>query len=159
MPTPTYIALATVTLGSTDSEVVFSSIPATYKDLVIVTQYITGSNADVRMRFNSDTSSTYTTVRMYGGPGPDIGSDTLSATYANVESGETNTQQNSILINIMDYSATDKHKTSLARSNQNYVSAYASRWPSTTAINSVSLFTSSSSFSVGSTFSLYGVAS
>ena len=158
MPTPTYVPLATYTVtGSPDASILFSSIPATYRDLIVVVQFITGANASVRLRANGDTGSNYSTVRMYGGPGPDVGSDTLTTTYANIESGETNTQQNSLLINAMDYSATDKHKTFLVRGNQNYVSAYANRWASTTAINTLEIYTDSSSFSVGSTFSLYGV--
>ena len=36
-PVSTYVALATTTLGATASSVTFSSIPATYRDLVLVT--------------------------------------------------------------------------------------------------------------------------
>jgi hypothetical protein len=36
MPTSTYVALATTTLGATAASVTFSSIPATYRDLLLV---------------------------------------------------------------------------------------------------------------------------
>jgi hypothetical protein len=157
MPTNTYTPIASVTLSATASEVVFSGLPQTFRDLIVVAQFITGANANIRLRANGDTASNYSTVRMYGGPGPDVGSDTLTTTYANIESGETNTQQNSIIINAMDYSATDKHKTFLVRGNQNYVSAYANRWASNTAINSLQIFPDTSSFSSGSTFTVFGV--
>jgi hypothetical protein len=60
----------------------------------------------------------------------------------------------------MDYSATDKHKTVLARHNNSAgeVSMSAGRWASNTAINSISLkVLPSGSFNSGATFSLYGV--
>ena len=36
MPTPTYTPLATVTLGTSAASVTFSSIPATYRDLILI---------------------------------------------------------------------------------------------------------------------------
>jgi hypothetical protein len=58
---------------------------------------------------------------------------------------------------LFDYSTTDKHKTNLIRvgSASGRVFAYAQRWAQTTAINSVSIRTNQT-FSVGTTFSLYG---
>lgn len=85
-------------------------------------------------------------------------------------SGASFTQSNSNLLNagsdsrtvavvqVMDYSATDKHKTSLIRiDSTNTTSAIAQRWASTTAVNSLTFSIGSGVFAIGSTFSLYGV--
>jgi hypothetical protein len=63
------------------------------------------------------------------------------------------------ILQVMDYSATDKHKTSLVRSGESVdgTEAWVSRWPSTSAINSILLYTGSNSFTAGSTFALYGI--
>jgi hypothetical protein len=59
----------------------------------------------------------------------------------------------------MDYSATDKHKTVLVRSNaaSTGVEAIAQRWASTAAITSILVFPSTGSWAAGGTFSLYGI--
>ena len=63
MATPTYIALATTTLSSAVGSVTFSSIPAGYRDLVLVAEGLTsGATSNVRMQFNSDTGNNYSLV-------------------------------------------------------------------------------------------------
>lgn len=159
MPTPTYIPLANITLGSSASTVTFSSIPATYRDLVVVFQHTgSASVADLVLQFNSDSGANYTRVVMYGnsaGTGSVAGtSQAISAVYgAKIQFGT---------VNIMDYSATNKHKTYLTRSGnaeQSEVGAYASRWANTAAITSILLAPNSGTLSSGSTFALYGIAS
>jgi hypothetical protein len=61
--------------------------------------------------------------------------------------------------NIMDYSATDKHKTSLIRVSaaSRTVAAGMQRWATTDAITSVTLAFLVGNYVAGSTFSLYGV--
>jgi hypothetical protein len=155
MPTPTYIALATTTLGSAASSVTFTSIPGTYKDLILVFDGTPTSTADTILYFNSDTTNgNYSTVEMVGD-----GSSTSSSTFLSTGAVYTSQRAN-FIFNIMDYSATDKHKTSLIRNNApaNNVRARAYRWANTSAVTSVSFRTQSSTFAAGSTFSLYGVA-
>jgi hypothetical protein len=134
-----YIALATTTLGTATATVTFSSIPATYRDLVIViigTQTATGTNGGW-MRFNSDSGSNYSRVRMMG-TGSAASSNTLSGTEMEVMVLQA--QQSNFIINVMDYSATDKHKTVLGRSNSDFATiANAGRWASTSAVTSVTL--------------------
>lgn len=68
----TYVNIATTTLGSTQSTVVFSSIPQTYTDLVIRCSprgQFTGT-IDLRVWVNNDTSSTLystTDLNVFGG--------------------------------------------------------------------------------------------
>ena len=158
MPTPTYTPLATVTLGSTASSVTFSSIPATYRDLIVVWDgtISSPSSTTISFRFNGDTGANYSSVYMFGS-----GASTASGT--NLPNGMAFQQGAGGVINaiatVMDYSATDKHKTWLSRSNStaDLVMAWAGRWANTAAITSVALIPSSSTFASGNTFSLYGV--
>lgn len=159
MPTPTYVSLGTITLASTDSEIVFSSIPATYRDLVLVFSAAGSSDTDVKMNFNGDaTDGNYSRVVMSGDG---------SSTYSVTSSPRNITYYGSVastfgtvhVINIMDYSATDKHKTALVRANRagSGVDAIARRWASLSAITSVTISPNTGSFAIGSTFSLFGV--
>jgi hypothetical protein len=163
MPTPTYTALANITLGSTASSVTFGSIPATYRDLVLVAETIAGTNQSNLVRYNSDSGSNYTTLVMrgYGASITESLSTTdnvLYITYSGIGSG----QKCLTTLSVMDYSATDKHKAALHRSNYTgtattFVEAMATRWANTAAISSIQFFASTGSFAIGSTFSLYGI--
>jgi hypothetical protein len=158
MPTPTYTPLANLTLGATASTVTFSSIPATYRDLILVIQGTGTAALSATIRFNGDTGNNYNTIRALG-----TGSSTVADTQTNVSKMEQfafmTATQTTLLFNVMDYSATDKHKTVLARSGpaDNSVWMGAGRWANTAAITSMALITSTSTFASGCTFSLYGV--
>jgi hypothetical protein len=155
MPTPTYTPLATVTLGGTASSVTFSSIPATYRDLVLVVNGKTSGNQSTGLRFNSDSGSNYSMVRMFT-----TSSSTSTTTFGLLTTGDPTADTLSIA-QIMDYSATDKHKTFLVRSNitANNTAAHAVRWADTDAITSVEVVAISTTWAVGTTFGLYGIAS
>jgi hypothetical protein len=109
MPTSTYVALATVTLASTDSEIVFSSIPATYRDLVLVTNFAESAvTGNIELRYNSDTGSNYSQVFMAGreyNSSAESSSGTFSLHYLNVGSRASGARSVNVL-QIMDYSAT-----------------------------------------------------
>jgi hypothetical protein len=161
MPTPTYTPLATVTLGSSASSVTFSSIPATYRDLVIVLSGRSngGGAFNTGMRFNNDTGSNYSNVFMLGdGSSASSGSSTTTRQDISFYSSV----QGDVIGHIMDYSATDKHKTSLVRYNNQAAVTVARtfRWANTSAITSINFYNGSANgetFASGSTFSLYGV--
>jgi len=163
MPTPTYIPLQTITLGSSASSVTFASIPQTYRDLVLVMfSKSVGSPtaANLKIWFNGDTGSNYSNLRMYGN-----GSSALSGTGSTTffESWLDSTAEfTATNIQIMDYSAADKHKTALTRANLSSLQVQASthRWASTSAISSIEIESSDNGtdlFAVGSTFSLYAI--
>ena len=155
MPTPTYIPLGTITLASTDSQIVFSSIPATYRDLIIVADYALNTNGVVVMNFNNTTTN-LSRVRMLGNSV--LGAYSDAASDSNISEYKTTDSRVSILLNIMDYSTTDKHTSFLAKSNGlNRVIATALRWGVTDVVNSVRLDAGSQTFSIGSTFDLFGV--
>jgi hypothetical protein len=149
------VPLATITLASTDSEIVFSSIPATYRDLVLVINGTTTSAAGISFTHNGDTNNAnYSSVNMYGD-----GSLALSDTAANRNMISLFTQQSMGIVHFFDYSATDKHKTALARSSSanNELYALARRWANNNAINSIAV--AGGTFNIGTIFSLYGIAS
>jgi len=164
MPTPTYTPLANITLGSTAASVTFSSISQAYRDLVLVfVAGPTGGNAP-RMRLNGDTGANYFYVTMEGN-----GGDTATAgitqdhmafnqNYPIVAYGGSPMSQ--FTVNLMDYSASDKHKSVLTRSNYSAgaVNAIAGRWGSTSPITSIVIYPGASTWVAGSSFALYGIA-
>jgi hypothetical protein len=162
MPTPTYTPLATVTLGSDAATVTFSSIPATYRDLILVINGKTtrsGTENDIRVTFNSDTGSNYSYVTMGGNGSSALSYQSGSIAYIPVPNAGTSATAISIL-QIMDYSATDKHKTVIAKGDSAawFASATAGRWASTTALTSISFISSvTGNIATGTTASLYGV--
>jgi len=101
MPTPTYTPLATVTLGSATSSVTFSSIPATYRDLILIFDGTRTGNNNVQYRFNSDTGTNYSTVIAAGnGSGTTSSAESLSFLFSTSYTLQTNTQLNTILLRV-----------------------------------------------------------
>jgi hypothetical protein len=159
MPTATYTALATVTLGSSASSVTFSSIPATYRDLVLLFggKSTSASLVEMLARINGDSGSNYSRVSMFGGEGF-LGSS--SSTQTAILPHNFNSTDGDFILQCMDYSATDKHKTFLARDGIATVvtAAVATRWANTAAITSIELTAPTVSFAANSVFSLYGIS-
>ena len=155
MPTPTYDLIASNVLSSSASSVTFSSIPATYGDLVLVCNEASGNAVNLYAEFNGDTGANYSYVFMRG-DGSSTFSGSGTGNEAIISVGST---AQLFIMQIMDYSATDKHKTYLSRSNRaaGNVAAQAGRWANTAAINSIRIF--NGSIASGTTFYLYGIAS
>ena len=160
MPTPTYTPLATVTLASTSTSITFSSIPATYRDLrLIISVPPSGAGPRMILRFNGDSGSNYSGVRMFGN-----GSSATSNTSGGGEAyvlDASNTGGALVKVEVMDYSATDKHKTQLIRMDDAaaITFAIANRWANTDAITSILVGSTINSYPVGTVVSLYGIAS
>ena len=159
MATPTYDLIDSVTFGASTS-VTFSSIPSSYRDLILVGDGEgDSSTAFIVIRYNSDTGSNYNRVRMYGN-----GSTTSSQAASNQAGVYGTVFENGSMSNfihqILDYSATDKHKPSLTRTNRtgSSVEAQASRWADTSAITSVTIEVYAGTPTSTSSVYLYGVA-
>jgi hypothetical protein len=157
--TAQYTALANVTLGSNANLIEFSNISTAFRDLVIVASVTanTGSAQFIYINLNSDYSGLYNDLYM-------AGSGSSASTQAVSNAGgftiqEFDTNRQNFIMNIMDYSATDKHKSVLMRTNNPAltVRAAAHRYASTTAVTNVRFQTSANNFATGSTFALYGV--
>ena len=157
MPTPTYTPLATITLSSSASTVTFGNIGSGYKDLVLAIALGSSSTSAVFIGFNGNSYTSNTSyVRMVGnGSTTDSAASNTGIIGWSPQSGAAG----SLITQIMDYSATDKHKTWLSRSNGGaWVTGLAGRWASTSAISSFTLTAETANFASGSTFSLYGIA-
>jgi len=160
MSTPTYELIETTTLSSSASSVTFTSITQDYRDLVLVIDEISdGIGGSFSGRFNNDDSNIYHQVLMFG-DGTTDDSSTFSPRTSFVRFGlDADSGEKALnIIQIFDYSATDKHKSILVRANKNdEVHANAGRYGSTNAITEINIFNISAD--TGSTFSLYGIAS
>ena len=156
---PAWVPLAEITLTSTDSEITFGSIPNTYRDLIVVyTAKSTSTVVNGRLRFNGDTAGNYFGVFMAGISDNTTTSQTRSSETSIFLDNAYAANPSVTIINIFDYAQTDKQKTILNRSNSytEQVSAHASRWASTAAINSVTIYPTAGSWEIGSQFALYG---
>ena len=65
MAVSAYEVISTTTLGTTQNQVDFSSIPGSYTDLVLIMTGGVTSSADVWLRMNGDTASNYSRTRLY----------------------------------------------------------------------------------------------
>jgi hypothetical protein len=160
----TYEKVQSTTLSSTQSSITFSSISGAYTDLVLVMNPIsnTTSGSYAYLRFNSDSTTTYSRVMM-GGTGTAAQSDKSNNSsegyfiYGNQVT--TNASFNAI-IDINNYSDTTTYKTFLSRTNTTNdwgVEALLGLWRSNSAITSITIYCGSNSFVSGSTFTLYGI--
>jgi hypothetical protein len=160
MPTNTYVALDKVTVGTATPSITFSSIPATYTDLVIVTEGVESANQYVAIRFNGDTASNYSQTRLFGQGTTATSDRQTSATFGRLSVGNP-TNRFAIIASVFNYANATTFKTWLSRTNtaNDYVGAIAGLWRATpAAITSITITTTTAdNFSVGSTFSLYGI--
>lgn len=167
MPTKTYKALANITLSSSAASVTFSNIPNTYRDLVLVYNGLATQTTYTKLTLNNDTGANYSQIVALGWKSNTTNSyiDTgRSEYYPEHYTDMSSTDRNMTITNIMDYSATDKHKTLLGRfdgfsTGSRAVGMTAGRWASTNAVTSIKLTTNANSYAAGSTFALYGIES
>jgi len=160
MPTQTYIPLASLTLSSSAASVTFSSISQAYRDLVLVMSIkASAAGASTTTVLNSDTGANYNYVNMSGNGSTATSASSSASTLAGIGIVETDFTQ--ITHNIMDYSATDKHKTVLTRGDRASAStlAVANRWANTAAVTTITYSVTGTTIAAGSTFCLYGIAS
>jgi hypothetical protein len=156
----TYEAIATTALSGASS-VTFSSIPSTYTDLVIVVAGAVNAGAqNFDMRLNSDTGTNYSRTFLSGDGSSAASSRESNYSYITLDRySYFTTGQSNMIINLLNYSNTTTNKTVLVRGNNAGVgtSAVVGLWRSTTAISTVYMYLSGSTFASGSTASLYGI--
>lgn len=163
MPTPTYVPLATVTLASAVSGVTFSSIPATYRDLVIVASSLTSTDTIGRIKLNPASSQTYLycAIRGNGSSASGVASAGLGQGVLSSTATAGTTKRLQLNIQIFDYATTNKDKTILSRGNEasTGTDGVLSRWDNTEAVTSVQINAETGNWSIGGRFDLYGIAS
>lgn len=161
----TYTPIATTTLGSAASSYTFSSISGSYTDLILIANLTaSGTNFDIQVGNGSaDTGSNYSSTRIYGN-----GSSALSDRQSNNTTGVTGNNADSssvpvqFISHFQNYSNITTNKTVLTRYDRSdgLAMAVVGLWRSTSAINTIKIHsTNGSTFSSGSTFTLYGIAS
>ena len=169
--TSSYESIQTVTLGSSQSTITFSSIPSTYKHLQLRATARDGGGANdtssYKIVFNSDTSSTYTRHFIFGtGAAASAGFNQTTGfafTGSIAQNGMTANTFGATVIDILDYQNTNKYKTlrNLAGTDANGSGSLifsSSLWQSTSAINSISLTSfSGSNFLTNTKVALYGI--
>lgn len=154
---PTYKPLQSVALTTTASSITFSGIDQSYTDLVLVSSIkVTTGTPVVRLLVNSDTNSNYSRTGMYG--------DTSAVGYK--ETSAANLQLISVVddftpmtLHFANYSNTTTNKAILMRTGITYPGIQAGLYRNTSAIDTLTLNLSASTFEPGSTFDLYGIES
>jgi hypothetical protein len=160
--------IATFTGNNTTGTWTVSSIPSTYKHIMIVGQGLQNSTANLRevgFRFNGDTGANYTYgfIRSVGGTvdasGGVVGSSNPAAFAEIPFSTSGNTSLLQFVVTIPNYSGSgyksyNGQASCGETSRRTYVSS--GTWASTAAINSVTIALSGDNYKVG-TMTMYGV--
>jgi len=167
----TYYEIASVTVGSGGaSSIDFTSIPATYTDLVIKLSCRIGSSADrdgVFLTFNNNTSS-YSFRRVYGFDSGSSASDAASSqssiavgnTTANNATSNTFGNHEFYIPNYAGSNNKSLNSDAVAENNSStswQVTMAAGLWSNSAAINRVTLTPGSSSFVQHTTATIYGI--
>lgn len=165
-----YESIATVTVGSSQSTITFSSIPSTYTHLQLrgIARNSASSSAgndNIYMRFNSDTASNYSFHYLYG-----TGSSALAGAGANqsimlagkpASSGDGSNIFGVFVTDILEYNNTNIYKTirtltGIDNNGSGIIFFSSGNWRNTNAITTITL-TSSADFTSYSSFALYGI--
>jgi hypothetical protein len=171
----TYTLISSNVLASSAASVTFSSIPATYTDLILRVSAQTNRTtyADYLLMTVNSISSGYSETQLQG-QGSTASSSNASASpvfgytnslEVNGVSGSSASNFGSMEIYMPSYTASQNKPmsvTSMVENNsatQNYVTTSAFLLASTAAITSITLACNSSyQFSIGSSFYLYGIS-
>lgn len=157
--TYTPIVSSTVT-GSSTTTITFSSIPATYTDLVVVSNYKSAGNNYLMMRFNGDTGTNYSRTEMLGTGSSITNFRGTNEAYAYISSTYAPTgTMGTFVTHIMNYANTGVFKTLISSANNTDIgpSSVVNLWRSTSAINTILITPIGTGYDVGSTFTLYGI--
>jgi hypothetical protein len=159
----TYSTIATTTFGSNATEYTFSSIPTTYTDLILISNWkFTTSTPQYGIQVGNgsvDTGNNYS-LTWLGNT-----STATSSREANVSrisfyqfyGGSTNGQV--AIAQFQNYSNTTTNKTILYRlSDIDEMGHGVGLWRGTSAINTIKVFSPNGTIAAGATFTLYGIA-
>ena len=156
--TATYSLIASNTLGSAAGNVTFSSIPATFTDLILITQHTcaTGTNNQLVIQPNSNSDAVYSRTLINSGGGAEryFSEQAIYISYL-----ANNTDITTSINNFLDYANTTTFKTVLTYSNSGGgPRAEVTLWRKTPeAISSLYIYPYSGTFATGSIFKLYGI--
>lgn len=160
-----YKSIMSIVLGSTASTVTFNNIPQTYSDIILVANFgRSAADTGSWFRVNNDSGTNYCTTNISG-----TGTSAISGKDFSVNVGRyfrslsNQTTNNSIIMDFMNYANPNIYKTILTRGGTSAgtgsgTEANVNVWRSTSPITSISLITSTGTYSSGSVFNLYGLS-
>lgn len=159
----TYEKIATTTLSSAQQTITFSSISASYTDLVLIasrrySNVVTGSE-NTFIRFNNDSGANYSTNYVNNPTGAGKINNT-NQLYTSAGGNEVSERYSVDIWNIMNYSNATTYKTSIINHDFGTVmlQKWLGVWLNTAAINRIDIIgTGSATFATGSTFTIYGI--
>ena len=165
MATNTMVALATYTAPSTQSSYTFTGISNLFTDLQLVVNgsLVSAGRIDLLVGNGSvDTTATYSNTELLGnGSTPNSYRNTGTSTMQGIfDAVGTGTGVFQFTANFMSYANTNTYRTILGRYGAagSGVGAMVGTWRNNTqAINTIQILPTSS-FSAGTTFTLYGIA-
>ena len=163
-----YESIASTTLGSATSSITFSSIPQTYTHLQIRGIGRSSSTAaNITLRVNSDTSSSYTEHYLYANGATVVAGGSGASNFAylgtNAPSSATASVFGTSIMDILDYTDTNKYTTfrNLSGYDTNgsgEVWLKSSVFIKTTAISSITLAVEGGgNFQQYTSYALYGI--
>jgi len=165
--TSTYEKIATNTLGSAAASVTFSSISSAYTDLRLIAttrQDNNASNDSLRLRFNSDTTTSYSRTNLTGDGTTAASTRASSDDEINIVAFTPGTSAAAGLfavttIDLLNYSNTTTYKSCLIRTSNGAAGTAATvgLWRNTAAINTIFMRISGFNMAAGCTFTLYGI--
>ena len=170
MMAATYELIASTTLGSAAANIEFTSIPATFTDLLVVASLRnTATNAGVAIRINSDTGANYSYRGLYG-TGSSAGSFVAgSNTYAFAVLLGTESTANvfgNTHIYIPNYAGSTNKSLFIESTAENngttsYIGDTAALWSNTAAITALRLLSdpgaTAANLAANSSAYLYGI--
>ena len=161
MPTPTYLLIASQTLSSAVNSVTLSSIDQTYNDLVfVVNGKVTGGNTSLVVRFNGDSSSSYSYAQIRGDGGTASASHNAHNELYPCRGSFQTVNTSSCRMEIMDYSNQYKNSFIFARGDTAAtVSFDSARYTKNDVITSITAFTENPArlFAAGTTLKIFGI--
>jgi hypothetical protein len=162
----TYTLIASTSLSSAQANIDFSSIPATYTDLLLKA-CVRGSDASVQnfvIKFNN--STTNHTLRYLEGNGASASSGTSPGTFSFIGAvpgtGVTASTFNNVEVYIPNYAGSNNKSFSVDAVEENnattaYADLVAGLWSNTAAINQITIYAAAGNLAQYSTAYLYGV--
>lgn len=153
------IQTVNVTAAGGQATVSFTSIPSTYTHLQVRSLTKFAANSFGNIRFNGDTtSSNYRNHALYGNGATASAGTAATAAYYPYEG---NTQWGGYILDILDYSNTNKYTTTRElggydNNGSGFIGLSSNLWMNTAAINQIVL-TTGSTFQQYSSFALYGI--
>jgi hypothetical protein len=156
-------SIYTTTLSTNTASVTFSSIPATYTDLVVVTSLRVSSTDITSLVYFNNSTSSYTRRVLYGD-----GATATSASASDAGVLWTNQSNNtadtfgSATIYIPNYSGSNNKSVSIDFVTENntttaYAAINAFLWSNSSAITSIKLVPNAGNYVQYSTATLYGI--